>query len=163
MRKRTLVTHPPDVQVPADNRPLVAPIYQSVKFTFDDVGATLEQFKGKRAGFYYSRVSNPTLRQLELLGQDVREQPCRHALGEVQEGIGPGEDGLRERLAQPLGLFLGGHDLVDEVVVDLAVETIGGDLLDAHAGEAEDADQEAAVLGSVVLGNLAQPRQGEPH
>jgi cystathionine beta-lyase/cystathionine gamma-synthase len=67
MKKRTLVTHPPQVQVPADNRPLVAPIYQSVKFTFDDVGATLEQFKGKRAGFYYSRVSNPTLRQLELL------------------------------------------------------------------------------------------------
>ncbi len=67
MRKRTLVTHPPDVKVPADNRPLVAPIYQSVKFTFDDVGATLEQFKGQRAGFYYSRVSNPTLRQLELL------------------------------------------------------------------------------------------------
>ncbi len=67
MRKRTLVTHPPDVKVPADNRPLVAPIYQSVKFTFDDVGATIEQFKGKRAGFYYSRVSNPTLRQLELL------------------------------------------------------------------------------------------------
>ena len=67
MKKRTLVTHPPQVQVPADNRPLVAPIYQSVKFTFDDVGATLEQFKGKRAGFYYARVSNPTLRQLELL------------------------------------------------------------------------------------------------
>ena len=67
MKKRTLVTHPPQVQVPADNRPLVAPIYQSVKFTFDDVGATLEQFKGKREGFYYSRVSNPTLRQLELL------------------------------------------------------------------------------------------------
>ena len=67
MKKRTLVTHPPEVKVPADNRPLVAPIYQSVKFTFDDVGATLEQFKGRRAGFYYSRVSNPTLRQLELL------------------------------------------------------------------------------------------------
>ena len=68
MKKRTLVTHPPQVQVPADNRPLVAPIYQSVKFTFDDVGATLEQFKGKRAGFYYSRVSNPTLRQLAARG-----------------------------------------------------------------------------------------------
>ncbi len=67
MKKRTRVTHPPQVIVPADNRPLVAPIYQSVKFTFDDVGATLDLFKGKRAGFYYSRVSNPTLRQLELL------------------------------------------------------------------------------------------------
>jgi len=67
MKKRTRVTHPPEVRVPPDNRPLVAPIYQSVKFTFDDVGQTLAQFRGERAGFYYSRVSNPTLRQLELL------------------------------------------------------------------------------------------------
>jgi cystathionine beta-lyase/cystathionine gamma-synthase len=67
MKKRTRVTHPPEVSVPADNRPLVAPIYQSVKFTFDDVAQTLEQFKGARDGFYYSRISNPTLRQLEQL------------------------------------------------------------------------------------------------
>jgi cystathionine beta-lyase/cystathionine gamma-synthase len=66
MKKRTRVTHPPQVRVPPDNRPLVAPIYQSVKFTFDDVASTLGQFKGERDGFYYSRVSNPTLRQLEL-------------------------------------------------------------------------------------------------
>lgn len=67
MKKRTRVTHPPKVQVPPDNRPLVAPIFQSVKFTFDDVEQTLAKFRGERAGFYYSRVSNPTLRQLELL------------------------------------------------------------------------------------------------
>jgi cystathionine beta-lyase/cystathionine gamma-synthase len=66
MRKRTRVTHPPLVQVPPDNRPLVAPIYQSVKFTFDDVDETLGQFRGERDGYYYSRVSNPTLHQLEL-------------------------------------------------------------------------------------------------
>jgi cystathionine beta-lyase/cystathionine gamma-synthase len=67
VKKRTLVTHPPQVRVPADNRPLVAPIYQSVKFSFDSVAATLGQFKGERDGYYYSRVSNPTLHQLELL------------------------------------------------------------------------------------------------
>jgi cystathionine beta-lyase/cystathionine gamma-synthase len=64
--KRTLATHPPEAPVPAGNRPLVAPIYQSVKFSFDDVGDTLEYFQGARAGYYYSRISNPTLRQLEL-------------------------------------------------------------------------------------------------
>lgn len=65
MKKRTRVTHFPDVEVPSDNRALVAPIYQSVKFTFDDVAETERYYQGRRAGFYYSRVSNPTLRQLE--------------------------------------------------------------------------------------------------
>jgi cystathionine beta-lyase/cystathionine gamma-synthase len=76
MKKRTRVTHLPEVEVPPDNRPLVAPVYQSVKFTFDDVAETEQYFEGRRAGFYYSRVTNPTLRQLEtalaeLQGRDA--------------------------------------------------------------------------------------------
>ena len=72
MRKRTRVTHLPEVPVPADNRPLVAPIYQSVKFTFDDVGETHRYWARQREGFYYSRTSNPTLRQLELALADLQ-------------------------------------------------------------------------------------------
>jgi len=67
MKKRTRVTHLPDVPVPPDVRPLVAPIHQSVKFSFDDVAETKRYFTGQRPGFYYSRISNPTLRQLELV------------------------------------------------------------------------------------------------
>jgi cystathionine beta-lyase/cystathionine gamma-synthase len=67
MKKRSRVTHPPEARLATDNRPLVAPIYQSVKFTFDDVGETRKFWAGKREGYYYSRRSNPTLRQLELL------------------------------------------------------------------------------------------------
>ncbi|HEY0682946.1 MAG TPA: aminotransferase class I/II-fold pyridoxal phosphate-dependent enzyme [Steroidobacter sp.] len=66
MKISTRVNHPPSVAVPADNRPLVAPIYQSVKFTFDDVAETERQSRGQREGFQYSRVSNPTLQQLSL-------------------------------------------------------------------------------------------------
>jgi cystathionine beta-lyase/cystathionine gamma-synthase len=66
MKDPTFVNHPPAVEMPADNRPLVAPIYQSVKFSFDDVAETLRYTRGERPGFYYSRNSNPTLRQLEL-------------------------------------------------------------------------------------------------
>ncbi len=66
MKNNTFVNHPPPAELPADNRPLVAPIYQSVKFSFDDTAETLRHLKGDRAGFYYSRTSNPTLRQLEL-------------------------------------------------------------------------------------------------
>jgi len=67
MKHTTLVNHPPDVALPADNRPLVAPVYQSVKFSFDDTGETLRYLRGERPGFYYSRTSNPTLLQLQLL------------------------------------------------------------------------------------------------
>lgn len=67
MKKETRVNHPPAVEVPPDNRPIVAPIYQSVKFEFENVEETLRSFRGERAGFFYARASNPTTRQLELL------------------------------------------------------------------------------------------------
>jgi cystathionine beta-lyase/cystathionine gamma-synthase len=67
MKNDTLVNHPPAVPISSDNRPLVAPIYQSVKFSFDDTGETLRYLRGERTGFFYSRTSNPTLKQLQLL------------------------------------------------------------------------------------------------
>ena len=77
MSNNTFVNHPPAVTVPADNRPLVAPVYQSVKFAFDDSGETLRFLRGDREGFFYSRNSNPTLRQLELtLAQIQGREAC---------------------------------------------------------------------------------------
>jgi cystathionine beta-lyase/cystathionine gamma-synthase len=67
MKNNTLVNHPPAVSVAPDNRPLVAPIYQSVKFSFDDTDETLRYLHGEREGYFYSRSSNPTLKQLQLL------------------------------------------------------------------------------------------------
>ena len=66
MKDRTRLNHPPAVPVPADNPPLVAPVYQSVKFEYPTVVETLRGLKGEREGFFYSRSSNPTTRQLEL-------------------------------------------------------------------------------------------------
>lgn len=65
MNKPSDVIHPPEVPVAPDNRPLVAPIYQSVKFEFPDVDETQRALRGERPGFFYSRSSNPTTRQLE--------------------------------------------------------------------------------------------------
>jgi cystathionine beta-lyase/cystathionine gamma-synthase len=77
MKNTTLVNHPPAVAVPEDNRPLVAPIYQSVKFSFDDTNETLRYQRGERAGFFYSRTSNPTLTQLQrLLSQLQGRDDC---------------------------------------------------------------------------------------
>ena len=74
MKRSTRVNHPPSVKVPEDNRPLVAPIYQSVKFTFDDVEESQRHSRKEREGFVYSRVENPTLRQLELTLAELQQR-----------------------------------------------------------------------------------------
>jgi cystathionine beta-lyase/cystathionine gamma-synthase len=66
MKKSTSINHPAEVALPPGNRPLVMPIYQSVKFDFETLDDTLEFLRGERPGFFYTRASNPTTRQLEL-------------------------------------------------------------------------------------------------
>jgi cystathionine beta-lyase/cystathionine gamma-synthase len=65
MKDKTRLVHPPQALPPEDNRALVAPIYQSVKFEHDTVAETLRSLRGEKEGFFYSRSSNPTTRQLE--------------------------------------------------------------------------------------------------
>src|ERR1700716_4511720 len=67
MKNTTRVNHPPTVELPTDNHSVVAPIYQSVKFEFDSLDETERFLRGERSGFFYTRSSNPTTRQLELL------------------------------------------------------------------------------------------------
>ena len=67
MKNTTRVNHPPQVELPADNHSVVAPIYQTVKFEFDSLDETEKFLRGERPGFFYTRTSNPTTRQLELL------------------------------------------------------------------------------------------------
>jgi len=66
MKKPTLVNHPPRIDLPPDNHAVVAPIYQTVKFEFDSLEETTKFLHGGRPGFFYTRASNPTTRQLEL-------------------------------------------------------------------------------------------------
>jgi cystathionine beta-lyase/cystathionine gamma-synthase len=66
MKKPTRVNHPPRIDLAPDNHPVVGPIYQSVKFEFDDLEQTTRYLRGERTGFFYTRASNPTTRQLEM-------------------------------------------------------------------------------------------------
>lgn len=85
MKKPSRVNHPPSVDVPAGNRPLVAPIYQTVKFEFDSVADTEAHLRGERPGFFYQRTSNPTTRQLEQL---LAELQGREACLVTASGVG---------------------------------------------------------------------------
>jgi cystathionine beta-lyase/cystathionine gamma-synthase len=66
MKKPTLVNHPPETGPPPGNLPVIAPIYQSVKFEFETIDDTLRMLRGEKPGYFYMRASNPTTRQLEL-------------------------------------------------------------------------------------------------
>ncbi len=59
----TELQHTEPLELNPKNRPLTFPIYQSAKFEQD----TYESFLEPKSGdFFYSRISNPTVRQLEL-------------------------------------------------------------------------------------------------
>lgn len=73
MKKETRVNHQPEVRLPAGNRPVVDPIYRSVKFTFPTIEASLTS-EAKARGFDYTRDSNPTTRQLELVCAELQDR-----------------------------------------------------------------------------------------
>jgi cystathionine beta-lyase/cystathionine gamma-synthase len=91
VKKPTRVNHPPTVEVPAGNRPVVAPIYQTVKFEFDTVDDTLRSLSGERPGFFYLRSSNPTTRALELTLAELQGRDdclvCASGVGAIAQTL----------------------------------------------------------------------------
>lgn len=67
MKPETRVIHAPPIDVPTDSRPLNFPVYQNVKWEAETVDDALGVLRGQRPGFFYSRVSNPTVHQLETV------------------------------------------------------------------------------------------------
>jgi cystathionine beta-lyase/cystathionine gamma-synthase len=91
VKKTTRVNHPPAVQVPDGNRPVVAPIYQTVKFEFDTVDDTLHALSGEKPGFFYLRSSNPTTRALELTLAELQDRDdclvCASGVGAIAQTL----------------------------------------------------------------------------
>jgi len=67
MEFETKIQHHQKVTVPKGNHPVVSPIYQSGKFTFDKMSDLRKLIDGKAEGFLYTRYGNPTTRELEIL------------------------------------------------------------------------------------------------
>jgi cystathionine beta-lyase/cystathionine gamma-synthase len=91
VKKSTRVNHPPSVEVPAGNRPVVAPIYQTVKFEFETVEDTLRTLSGEKPGFFYQRSSNPTTRALELTLAELQGRDdclaCASGVGAIAQTL----------------------------------------------------------------------------
>lgn len=59
--------HPPRVELPEGNTPLVSPIHQSVKYLPRNMAHLRNILTAKDQGYLYSRIANPTVRELEIL------------------------------------------------------------------------------------------------
>jgi cystathionine beta-lyase/cystathionine gamma-synthase len=91
MKEKTRLVHPPQVAVPPENLPLVAPIYQSVKFEHATVAETLASLRGEKQGFFYSRSANPTTRQLERTLAEIQGRDdaivCASGVGAIAQTL----------------------------------------------------------------------------
>jgi cystathionine beta-lyase/cystathionine gamma-synthase len=91
VKKSTRVNHPPSVEIPAGNRPVVPPIYQTVKFEFETVDDTLRMLSGEKPGFFYLRSSNPTTRALELTLAELQGRDdclvCASGVGAIAQTL----------------------------------------------------------------------------
>lgn len=73
MKKQTRVTHPKEIKLLDGNVSVVPPVYRTVKFTYPTIAASLTP-ESKEHGFDYTRDSNPTTRELELLAAELQDR-----------------------------------------------------------------------------------------
>jgi len=74
MKKGSRVIHPETVTLSPGNVPVVSPIYQSAKFSVPDLESVEAIRWGREEGFLYSRVSNPTIVELEMLLAELQDR-----------------------------------------------------------------------------------------
>ncbi len=86
MKKQTRVTHPKEVKLRTGNDAVVSPVFQTVKFTYPTIAASLTA-EAKEHGFDYTRDSNPTTRELELLAAELQDRDDAIAVGSGMAAI----------------------------------------------------------------------------
>ncbi|MCG7571217.1 methionine gamma-lyase [Pseudoalteromonas sp. CNC9-20] len=73
------------------HRALAAPLYQTSTFVFDDAAQGAARFAGEEGGYIYSRLGNPTVRELEqklaALEQTEDAAACATGMGAVSAAV----------------------------------------------------------------------------
>jgi cystathionine beta-lyase/cystathionine gamma-synthase len=86
MKKQTRVTHPKEIKLLDGNEAVVSPVHRSVKFTYPTIADSLSA-DAKQHGFDYTRDSNPTTRELELLAAELQDRDDAIATGSGMAAI----------------------------------------------------------------------------
>jgi cystathionine beta-lyase/cystathionine gamma-synthase len=86
MKKQTRVTHPKEIKLLDGNDAVVSPVHRAVKFTYPTIADSLSA-EAKEHGFDYTRDSNPTTRELELLAAELQDRDDAIAVGSGMAAI----------------------------------------------------------------------------
>jgi cystathionine beta-lyase/cystathionine gamma-synthase len=86
MKKQTRVTHPKEIKLRDGNDAVVSPVHRTVKFTYPTIADSLSA-EAKEHGFDYTRDSNPTTRELELLAAELQDRDDAIATGSGMAAI----------------------------------------------------------------------------
>jgi cystathionine beta-lyase/cystathionine gamma-synthase len=86
MKKQTRVTHPKEIKLRDGNDAVVSPVHRTVKFTYPTIADSLSA-DAKEHGFNYTRDSNPTTRELELLAAELQDRDDAIATGSGMAAI----------------------------------------------------------------------------
>jgi cystathionine beta-lyase/cystathionine gamma-synthase len=86
MKKQTRVTHPKEIKLREGNDAVVSPVFRTVKFTYPTIADSLTA-EAKEHGFDYTRDSNPTTRELELLAAELQDRNDAIAVGSGMAAI----------------------------------------------------------------------------
>lgn len=81
MKRETLATHSQSIILAQHNKPLASPIHRASKFSLPSLEAVEEAFKSRDCAFFYSRMSNPTVRELEQTLAKLQQKEDAICLG----------------------------------------------------------------------------------
>ena len=129
------------------------PIYQSAGFSYPNPEDLEKVFKGQSFGFVYSRISNPTITELER-----RVAYLESALGVV--AVSSGLSALLaltfvlatsgQNIVVSQSLFGGSRDLFEETIPKLGVEVRWVDISNNHTVQSLIDDQTAFVFAEII-------------
>ncbi len=74
MKAKTRVIHHRAAEPAPGNRPLVSPIFQTVKFELETLADVERAWSGESDAYHYSRAANPSVRELEMILAELQGQ-----------------------------------------------------------------------------------------
>ena len=139
-----------------DQVPTSVPIYQSATFSTDDAEELGDALSGRRPGYAYSRIDNPTSAALAAAVADLEGAESGFAFASGMAAIHATLLSLvrtGDRIVATRAAYGSTHSLLTHILAPLGIETTFVDITDHDAVEAAFVSTRARVLYAETISN----------